>query len=55
MVNKCDAFGCSNGNNSQRKDEDAAKLSTFYFPKNKPGAGYSKITYEKALRAVKST
>ena len=36
MVNKCAAFGCSTGNNSQRKDEDAAKLLTLYFPKNKP-------------------
>ena len=36
MVNKCAAFCCLIGNNFQRKDEDAAKLSTFYFLKNKP-------------------
>ena len=32
MVNKCADFGYSTGNNSQRKDENAVKLSTFYFP-----------------------
>ena len=36
MINKCTAFCCSTGNNSQRKDEDGVKLWTFYFPKNKP-------------------
>ena len=36
MLNKCAVFSCTTCNNSQRKDEDAAKLSTFYCPKNKP-------------------